>query len=98
MEIEFATGRLEDASLSLAQASRLFGMPMGRKYIQRIGVLRATTGLGELYGLRALRFHALNGDRAGQFAMTLTGNYRLVIERIADDRVRVLSVEDYHDN
>ena len=38
----------------------------------------------------------LKGDRAGQYAMTLTGNYRLVVEVIGDDSVRVLNVEDYH--
>ena len=28
--------------------------------------------------------------------MTLTGNYRLIIEKIQEDRVRILDVEDYH--
>ena len=28
--------------------------------------------------------------------MTLTGNYRLIVERISEEQVRVLDVEDYH--
>jgi len=28
--------------------------------------------------------------------MTLTGNYRLIIEKVQEDRVRILDVEDYH--
>ncbi len=30
--------------------------------------------------------------------MVLTGNYRLIIERIGQDTVRILGVEDYHGN
>lgn len=96
MEIEFSTTRLSAASRSLSEASRLFGVPIGRKYIQRLAVLRATDKFAQLYGHRSLRLHPLRGNRAGQFAMTLTGNYRLIIERIGEDKVRVLDVEDYH--
>jgi plasmid maintenance system killer protein len=33
---------------------------------------------------------------AGQYSMTLTGNYRLVVEKVKEDRVRIMEVEDYH--
>ncbi len=98
MELEFSTSRLAKASVSLAEAGRLFGVPVGRKYIQRLAVLRATDRFIHLYGHRALRLHALKGDRAGQYSMTLTGNYRLVVEKIKQDRVRIMEVEDYHGN
>ena len=96
MEIEFSSNRLADASLSLSEASRLFGVPIGRKYIQRLAVLRATDKFAQLYGHRALRLHPLKGNRAGQYAITLTGNYRLIIEMVEEDRVRIINVEDYH--
>ena len=96
MEIEFATNRLAAASLSLSEATRLFGVPIGRKYIQRLAVLRAADKFAQLYGLRALQLHPLKGNRAGEYAMTLTGNYRLIVERISEDKARVLDVEDYH--
>ncbi len=96
MDIEFSTNRLAKAGVSMAEAGRLFGVAVGRKYIQRLAVLRATERFTQLYGHRALRFHALKGDRAGQYSMTLTGNYRLVVEKIKEDRVRILEVEDYH--
>ena len=92
----FASNRLANASVSLAEATRLFGVPIGRKYIQRLAVLRATGEFTQLYGLRALRFHPLKGNRAGQYSMTLTGNYRLVIEKVKEDKVRIIDVEDYH--
>ena len=96
MKQEFASNRLEIAGVSLSEASRLFGVPIGRKYIQRLAVLRAVDKFAELYGHRALRLHALKGKRAGQYAITLTGNYRLIIEKIEEDAVRIINVEDYH--
>lgn len=96
MHIEFATNRLANAGVSLVEASRLFGVPIGRKYIQRLAVLRATDNFIELYGHRALRLHPLKGKRTGQYAMTLTGNFRLIIEKVQEDSVRIMDVEDYH--
>ena len=96
MEIEFATSRLESASLSLSRATRFYGVPVGRRYIQRLAIIRAVDKFTGLFGHRALRLHPLRGDRAGQYAMTLTGNLRLIIERISEDAVRILNVEDYH--
>lgn len=96
MDIEFASNRLAEAALSLSDATRLFGVPIGRKYIQRLTILRAVDKFEQLYGHHALRLHALRGDRTGQYAITLTANYRLVIEKINEDTIRILGVEDYH--
>lgn len=96
MELEFSTNRLSAASLSLSEASRLFGIPIGRKYIQRCMVLRATDNFSRLFGMQTLRLHPLKGNRSGQYAMTLTANYRLIVEKVKEDRVRIVDVEDYH--
>jgi proteic killer suppression protein len=96
VHIEFATNRLADAGISLVEAGRLLGVPIGRKYIQRLAVLRATDKFTQLFGHKALRLHPLKGKRTGQYAITLTGNYRLIIEKVQEDRVRILDVEDYH--
>ena len=96
MDIEFATNRLATASLSFAEATQFFGVPIGRTYIQRLAVIRAVDEFSQLYGHRALRLHSLRGDRAGQHAMSLTGNWRLIVERISEGIVRILAVEDYH--
>ncbi len=96
MEVEFATNRLAVASLTLSEATRLFGVPVGRKYIQRLAVMRAVQKFSDLYGHQALRLHPLRGDCTGKHAITLTGNYRLILERISEDAVRILDVEDYH--
>ncbi|MBI2907658.1 MAG: type II toxin-antitoxin system RelE/ParE family toxin [Chloroflexi bacterium] len=96
MKIKFSMSRLGEASTSLSEASRLFGIPIGRKHIQRVAILRATEEFTQLYGHRALRWHPLKGSRAGQYAVSLTGNYRLIIEHVEKDIVRIVDVEDYH--
>jgi proteic killer suppression protein len=98
VELEFTSNRLNSASVSFSEASRLFGIPIGRKYIQRLAVLRATDKFSQLYGHKALNLHTLKGKRAGQYAITLTGNYRLIIEKVNEDKVRIMDVEDYHGN
>ncbi len=96
MDLDFANNHLAKASVSFSEASRLFGVPIGRKYIQRLAVLRATDKFTQLYGFQALKMHPLKGDRAGQYSITLTGNFRLIIEKVQEDKVRILDVEDYH--
>ena len=41
-------------------------------------------------------FHALKGDRAGTYAMTVTRNYRLTFAKIDDQTIADLDLEDYH--
>ncbi len=96
MEIEFATNRLIRASRSLSEATQQYGVPIGRKYIQRLAIIRAVDEFRQLYGLRALRLHPLSGERAGEYTVTLTGNFRLIIFRESEQRIRILGVEDYH--
>jgi proteic killer suppression protein len=98
VKIEFKSNRLIVASVNLSEASRLFGIPIGRKYIQRLAILRAMDKFSQLYGLQALRLHTLKGDRAGQYSIALTGNYHLIIEKLNEDKVLVVNVEDYHGN
>lgn len=41
-------------------------------------------------------FHALRGDRAGTYAMTVTRNYRLTFAKVDDLTIGDLDLEDYH--
>jgi plasmid maintenance system killer protein len=96
VEIEYSSNRLIKASVTISEANHLFGVPVGRKFIQRLAVLRAVDKFTQLFGYRALRLHPLKGDRIGQYSITLMGNYRLIIEKRQEDKVRILDVEDYH--
>jgi len=98
LKIEFSSRRLANAGESIYEAGRLFGIPIGRKYIQRLAVQRAIDKFSQIFGHQALRLHSLKGNRSGQYAITLTGNYRLILERVEEDTVRIVDVEDYHGN
>lgn len=41
-------------------------------------------------------FHALSGDRAGSFAMTVTRNWRLTFTKVDEQTIADLDLEDYH--
>ena len=40
--------------------------------------------------------HALKGDRAGEYAMSVTKNWRLTFTRVDDVTIADLDLEDYH--
>ena len=41
-------------------------------------------------------FHALTGDRKGEFAMTVTRNWRLTFTKVDEQTIADLDLEDYH--
>lgn len=41
-------------------------------------------------------FHPLTGDRAGEFGMTVTRNWRMTFTRVDDQTIADLNLEDYH--
>jgi proteic killer suppression protein len=45
--------------------------------------------------LPGYKFHALKGDRKGEFAVSVTGNWRITFEFSGEDVINV-NLEDYH--
>ena len=45
--------------------------------------------------LPGYKFHALKGDRKGEFAISVTGNWRITFEFSGEDAINV-NLEDYH--
>jgi toxin HigB-1 len=45
--------------------------------------------------LPGYKFHALKGDRKGEFAVTVNGNWRITFEFDGQDAIN-LNLEDYH--
>jgi hypothetical protein len=41
-------------------------------------------------------FHPLTGDRAGEFAITVTRNWRLTFTKVDDQTIADLDLEDFH--
>ncbi len=79
MEIRFRTRKLEKQYLNHKEAQKAYGQQVAKKYIMRINAIKAAKCFDELYALPTLKFHPLEGNRKGEYAITLTGFYRLII-------------------
>ncbi len=98
MDIQFRTNKLEKAYLNSNDGVRLLGAERDRKFVQRIDLIGEARNIDELSILPGLHWHPLKGTRAGQFAVTLTGNFRLILTIVEDtpNTVCVEEVIDYH--
>ncbi len=79
MEIRFRTKKLEKQYLSHKEAQKAYGQQVAKKYIMRINIIKAAKCFDDLYAIPTLKFHPLVGKRKGEYAITLTGFYRLII-------------------
>ncbi len=97
MDIRFRTRELRRCFEQKNRAQRRWGVAVGTQYRQRLAHIEAQPTWDDLYRLRMLGLHPLRGDRAGQFAIRLTGAVRLIVERGATTaQIVVVDVEDYH--
>lgn len=60
-----------------------------------LAVLEAATSLADLSPLKSVGLHRLKGDRAGQWAMTVNGPWRLCFRFETGDAYDV-EIVDYH--
>ena len=96
MDVQFRSRRLERRYHQSGEAVRAWGEEAGRRYVQRINALRKAPAVVDLYGVRSLDFHPLRGDWAGQYALRLTGQMRLIVTIGDAEQVMVEEVVDYH--
>jgi proteic killer suppression protein len=64
-----------------------------QQYKNRITLLESIDRLSDLYSFKSLHFEKLKGERTGQSSIRINDQYRLVIEQINDEAVKVLIVE-----
>ena len=60
-----------------------------------LAALDAATSLGDLSPLKSIGLHKLAGDRAGQWAMTINGPWRICF-RFTDGDAYDVQITDYH--
>ena len=98
MEIKFKTIKLQKQYENSKDAVKAYGMDVAKKYIQRVNILKSAKSFEELYAIPQLKFHPLTGDRDGEFAITLTGFYRLIITNHGDtfDIARIEEVSKHY--
>lgn len=98
MEVSFKTSKLRRAYEEADRAYREWGKQVGRKYIQRVGMLYDMPTFGGIRQARALRAHPLKGAQVGYWALDLTGDVRLIVVPSGDDKsVEVKEVSKHYD-
>ncbi len=93
MEVTFRTRKLEREYRKSATAIKAYGAQVARKYIERINIIKGVRNIDELSILPGLRCHPLKGDRQGQFAVKLTGFYRLIFT-LHGDALEIANIEE----
>lgn len=98
MEVRFKTRKLEKQYLNAKEAEKAYGAQVAKRYIQRINILKNARSFEELYTISVLKFHQLKGDRDGEYAIALTGFYRLIIRNVGEiyDIVRIEEVSKHY--
>jgi proteic killer suppression protein len=96
VQVEFSSSSLAKAFASKSEAIKQFGEARGKKFAMAVKWIRQAKSMADLYKIPSLKFHPLHGDRDGEFAIALTGNWRLVVTFPADEICRIREVEDYH--
>ena len=78
------------------ETGRSKGIMEPARMIDMIAYIDAAESFEELAVPPNFGFHALTGDRSGDFAMTLTKNWRLTFTKVDDQTIGDLNLEDYH--
>lgn len=100
LEVKFRNKKLEKCYQKSKDAIREFRPEVARRYIERINIIKHTKNIDELKKLPALRCHSLKGNRAGQWAVNLTGFYRLIftLEGEVLEIARIEEVSKHYDD
>ena len=93
MEVTFRTRKLEREYRISTNAIKVYGTKIAKKYIQRVNIIKHAQNIDELSRLPGLRCHPLKGNRQGQFAVSLTGFYRLIFT-LHGDALEIANIEE----
>jgi len=77
VHISFKNKRLERSITDPKDLVKTYGIQRAKKIKQRYLEMKASATLEALSKIPATRLHQLSGDRAGQWAVSITGNERL---------------------
>ena len=100
MEVRFKTNKLQKQYENSKDAIKAYGVDVAKKYINRVNLLKSAKSFDDLYRIPQLKFHPLTGNRKGEFAISLTGFYRLIITNDGDtfDIAKIEEVSKHYDD
>lgn len=93
MIIRFRTNTLQKQYEKSNLAIAAYGKQVGRKYIQRINIIKKSKNIDQLSSIRALKCHPLKGKRKGEWAIKLTGFYRLIFT-LHGEKLEIARIEE----
>ena len=110
MNISFKDNRLEKSLTNASSLKKEYGV-LAKRLSQRIDSISAADNLLVLQSIPALECHSLGGGRKGEWAISISGNWRLVF-KIEEDpipkkedgsidhskviNIRIMEIVDYH--
>ncbi len=100
MEVQFKTKKLQKQYENSKDAIKTYGIDVAKKYINRVDILKSAKSFDDLYKIPQLKFHPLTGNRTGEFAISLTGFYRLIITNNGEvfDIAKIEEVSKHYDD
>jgi proteic killer suppression protein len=100
LEVRFKTNKLQKQYENSKDAIKAYGVDVAKRYIQRVNILKSAKSFDDLYTIPQLKFHQLTGNRNGEFAISLTGFYRLIITKEGDtfDIAKIEEVSKHYDD
>lgn len=100
MEIRFKTNKLQKQYENSKDAEKAYGLDVAKRYVNRVNLLKSAKSFDDLYRIPQLKFHPLTGNRKGEFAISLTGFYRLIITNDGDtfDIAKIEEVSKHYDD
>jgi len=98
LEIKFKTRKLEKQFTHNKEAVKAYGEQVAKKYAMRVNILKSAKYFDDLFKIPSLKFHPLSGDRKGEYAISLTGYWRLIITNDGDvfDIAKIEEVSDHY--
>jgi plasmid maintenance system killer protein len=98
MEFEFGDSDLEEVYFN-PKASIGHGSMVDKGFRKVIAKIDAANNEFDLRNLKGLHYHQLDGKRSHQHALSITDQWRLIVERVEENgrtKLLIMSVEDYH--
>ncbi len=96
MDVRFRDAALREAYERLAVGRRRWGEKVARIYVRRINQLFACATTDDLRTLPALRFHALKGERKGEYAIDIDGFWRIILSFAATKQIIIVEEVSKH--
>jgi proteic killer suppression protein len=93
VEIRFRTKKLQRQYERSDAAVKAYGPEVARKYVLRVNIIKSAQSIDELRRLPGLACHELKGDCAGQWAIKLTGFFRLIFT-LEGKRLEIVLIEE----